>query len=256
MLPNFKNVLDRVVFAMDPKSPTTPLTTEEITNYAKILGGKVGTFKMNSVFYGKNRDFALKTIIDSGSSLWIDCKVHDIPETVLAECVEMVELVNNLDGDLRFITVHTSGTGEMLKYAVDGLDEKYGEARPLILGITILTSIGQDAFNKELCIFGSIQEHVVHLAKIAQNVGADGIVCSPKEALAVNKVTRQDLLRVTPGIRFSDQSKDHQKRVTTPADAIKVADMLVMGSALKKGNPAENIARVKKEIEIGLQDQT
>jgi orotidine-5'-phosphate decarboxylase len=154
------------------------------------------------------------------------------------------------------LTMHSEGGPEMIYDSVEALEKEFGKDRPLVLAITILTSINRTLMNWWMGIPGTVEEEVVRRARLAMVVGADGVVCSPNEAARVREACGEKLLIVTPGIRFSGEEERDQKRVNTPRAAIaNGSDMLVMGSDLRKGNPEENVTRAIHEIELGLQDR-
>lgn len=158
-----------------------------------------------------------------GHKIFLDLKLHDIPNTVK----KAMAALSALDVDL--VNVHAAGTGAMMSAALAGLTRPDG-TRPLLIAVTQLTSTDQDMLEKELWIEKPMEEVVLHYAEIASIVGLDGVVCSPLEAGSIHERCGRNFLTVTPGVRFAGGDVGDQKRVTTPAKAKELgSDYIVVG---------------------------
>jgi len=165
----------------------------------------------------------VKDIKARGHKIFLDLKLHDIPNTVR----KTMKVLSRLDVDM--CNVHAAGTIEMMKAAVEGLTREDG-TRPEIIAVTQLTSTSEERMRDELLINASIADTIVHYASNAKAAGLDGVVCSPLEAGMVKEACGQDFMTVTPGIRFADSGKDDQVRITTPAKAREIgSDYIVVG---------------------------
>ena len=149
-----------------------------------------------------------------GHKIFLDLKLHDIPNTVK----KAMAVLAGLDVDL--VNLHAAGTREMMTAALEGLSAgRPGGARAKLIAVTQLTSTDQTALERDLLIRQPMEEVVLHYAKTARDAGLDGVVCSPLEAGKVHEVCGAGFLTVTPGVRFADGDKGDQKRVMTPAQA-------------------------------------
>ena len=158
-----------------------------------------------------------------GHKIFLDLKLHDIPNTVK----KAMAVLRNLDVDVT--NLHAAGTTAMMKAAIEGLTREDG-TRPLLIAVTQLTSTDQEAMEKDLLIKEPIDEVVMHYAETAKNAGLDGVVCSPLEAGKVHDRCGKQFLTVTPGVRFADGDVGDQKRVMTPAAAKEIgSDYIVVG---------------------------
>ena len=158
-----------------------------------------------------------------GHKIFLDLKLHDIPNTVK----KAMSVLSHLDVDI--CNLHAAGTTTMMKAALEGLTREDG-TRPLLIAVTQLTSTDQESMEKDLLIKAPIDEVVMHYAQNAKNAGLDGIVCSPLEAGKVHDQCGKEFLTVTPGVRFADGDVGDQKRVMTPAAAKAIgSDYIVVG---------------------------
>lgn len=174
------------------------------------------------LFYAEGAEI-VREIKKRGHKIFLDLKLHDIPNTVK----KSMAVLSALDVDI--CNLHASGTSAMMKAALEGLTREDG-TRPLLIAVTQLTSTDQEALEKDLLIKEPIDKVVMHYAKTAMLSGLDGVVCSPLEAQKVHEVCGKNFLTVTPGVRFADGDVGDQKRVMTPADAKKVgSDYIVVG---------------------------
>lgn len=174
------------------------------------------------LYYGAGNEI-VKEIKRRGHRIFLDLKLHDIPNTVK----KAMRVLSALDVDMT--NVHAAGTVEMMRAALEGLTRPDG-TRPLLIAVTQLTSTSEEAMHKQLLIDASINDTIAQYARNAQEAGLDGVVCSPLEAGLVKEACGKDFLAVTPGIRFADSASDDQKRITTPARAREIgSDFIVVG---------------------------
>ena len=157
-----------------------------------------------------------------GHKIFLDLKLHDIPNTVM----KAMSVLSRLDVDMT--NLHAAGTVEMMKAAVKGLTREDG-TRPILLAVTQLTSTSEEAMQNELLINASMPDTVKKYAQNAQAAGLDGVVCSPLEAKLVKDACGGDFWTVTPGIRFADGDAGDQKRIMTPEKAKAASDYIVVG---------------------------
>jgi orotidine-5'-phosphate decarboxylase len=167
---------------------------------------------------------------EEGYRIFLDLKLHDIPNTV----AEGVKVVSKLGVDL--LTIHASGGSNMIARAREAVEATaMGEQRTKILAVTQLTSTDQTMLNNELQIAGDVTTSTIHLAQLAKRSGADGVICSGQEVAAIKQATASEFLAVTPGIRPYDANSDDQKRIVTPVEALeRGADYLVIGRPITK----------------------
>ena len=174
------------------------------------------------LFYGAGPAI-VREIKARGHRIFLDLKLHDIPNTVR----KTMKVLSGLDVDMT--NVHASGTVEMMKAALEGLTRPDG-TRPLLIAVTQLTSTSEERMRKDLLIDATMEETIAHYAANAREAGLDGVVCSPLEASLVKGRCGSDFLAVTPGVRFADAAADDQVRVTTPARAREIgSDFIVVG---------------------------
>ncbi len=174
------------------------------------------------LFYAEGPSI-VKEIKKRGHKIFLDLKLHDIPNTVK----KAMSVLSNLDVDIT--NLHAGGTVAMMEAAIEGLTRPDG-TRPLLIAVTQLTSTNQESMEADLLIKEPIDQVVMHYAANAKKAGLDGVVCSPLEAGKVHEVCGADFLTVTPGVRFADGDVGDQKRVMTPAEANKIgSDYIVVG---------------------------
>ena len=178
-----------------------------------------------------------------GHKIFLDLKLHDIPNTVK----KAMSVLSNLDVDM--CNLHAAGTIEMMKAALEGLTRPDG-TRPLLIAVTQLTSTSEERMQKDLLINASINDTIVHYAKNAQAAGLDGVVCSPLEAGMVKEACGADFVTVTPGVRFADGEVGDQVRVTTPERAKEIGtDYIVVGRPITAAeDPVAAYERCCKEF--------
>ncbi len=194
------------------------------------------------LFYAEGPQI-VREIKARGHKIFLDLKLHDIPNTVKSA----MKVLSGLDADI--CNVHAAGTTEMMKAALEGLTRPDG-TRPLLIAVTQLTSTDQAAMEKDLLINEPMEKVVMHYALTAKNAGLDGVVCSPLESEAVHKTCGKDFLTVTPGIRFADGETGDQKRVMTPAKAKEIgSDYIVVGRPITRSeDPVAAYERCVREF--------
>ena len=174
------------------------------------------------LFYAEGPSI-VKEIKKRGHKIFLDLKLHDIPNTVK----KSMAVLSGLDVDIT--NLHASGTCRMMEAALEGLTREDG-TRPLLIAVTQLTSTDQESMETDLLIKEPIDKVVMHYAHNAKLAGLDGVVCSPLEAGKVHEICGNDFLTVTPGVRFADGDIGDQKRVMTPAQAKEIgSDYIVVG---------------------------
>lgn len=174
------------------------------------------------LFYAEGPQI-VRDIKARGHKIFLDLKLHDIPNTVK----KAMKVLSSLDVDM--CNVHAAGTSRMMKAAIEGLTRPDG-SRPLLIAVTQLTSTDAEIMEKELMIKEPLEDVVAHYAKNAAESGLDGVVCSPLEAKKVHNACGSGFLTVTPGVRFADGEIADQKRVMTPAQAkAEGSDYIVVG---------------------------
>ena len=206
-----------VIIACDfPDRETTLSFLDQFTGRKPFV--KIGM----ELFYGAGPDI-VRTIKDRGHQIFLDLKLHDIPNTVK----KAMSVLRDLGADI--VNLHAAGTIGMMEAAREGLTRPDG-TRPLLIAVTQLTSTDQQALENELLIERPMEQVVLHYAQNARKAGLDGVVCSPLEAARVHEACGADFLTVTPGVRFADGDRGDQKRVMTPAEARKAgSDYIVVG---------------------------
>ncbi len=194
------------------------------------------------LFYAEGPSI-VREIKSRGHKIFLDLKLHDIPNTVK----KSMAVLSNLDVDI--CNLHASGTVKMMQAALEGLTRSDG-TRPLLIAVTQLTSTDQESMEKDLLINEPIDKVVMHYASNAKLAGLDGVVCSPLEAGKVHEICGKDFLTVTPGVRFADGDVGDQKRVMTPSQAKQIgSDYIVVGRPITAAeNPVKAYERCIKEF--------
>ena len=189
------------------------------------------------LFYAEGPSI-VREIKARGHKIFLDLKLHDIPNTVK----KAMAVLSGLDVDV--CNLHAAGAAEMMRAALEGLTRPDG-TRPLLIAVTQLTSTNQEALENELLIRAPMEEVVMAYALNAKKAGLDGVVCSPLEAERVHGVCGRDFLTVTPGVRFADGDRGDQKRVMTPAQAKAIgSDYIVVGRPITAAeDPVKAYAR-------------
>lgn len=188
----------------------------------------------------------VKEVKAMGHKIFLDLKLHDIPNTVKGGMKNLAKL------GVDIVNCHCAGGIEMMKAAKQGIIEgtPEGQEPAKLIGVTVLTSTSQEAMNEELGIPGEVIDTVVHYARNAKEAGLDGVVCSVHEAKAIHEACGDDFLTVTPGIRLANNSVDDQKRVATPEYAKEQGcDMIVVGRSITKAeNPYETYRMIEEAM--------
>ena len=196
------------------------------------------------LFYAEGPQI-VREIKKRGHKIFLDLKLHDIPNTVQ----KAMRVFSGLDVDM--CNLHAAGTMEMMRAALAGLVREDG-TRPLLIAVTQLTSTSEERMQKELLIGASMEDTVVQYAKNAKEAGLDGVVCSPLEAAMVKQACGSQFLAVTPGIRFADGAVGDQVRVTTPAKAREIgSDYIVVGRPITAA--ADPVAAYRRCIKDFIQ---
>ncbi|OIJ17772.1 orotidine 5'-phosphate decarboxylase [Anaerobacillus alkalidiazotrophicus] len=187
----------------------------------------------------------LHKLKDKGHNIFLDLKLHDIPNTVGKAMKSLARL------DVDIVNVHAAGGRLMMERALEGLvaGTVSGKERPMCIAVTQLTSTSQEVMQEQLKINGNIEDVVVHYAKLANESGLDGVVSSPLEVPLVKESCGTSFLTVTPGIRMIGDSKDDQQRITTPKQAKSLgSDFIVVGRSITASkNPLEAYLKIKNE---------
>ncbi|RMF67852.1 MAG: orotidine-5'-phosphate decarboxylase [Alphaproteobacteria bacterium] len=236
----------KLAFALDVDS------FEEAEKWVKLLHGKVGLFKVGKQLFTRCGPEVVRMIRAEGGEVFLDLKYHDIPNTVAGAVVEACRL------GVRMVNVHALGGEAMMRAAREAVDRVCGEEGlepPILIAVTILTS-SDDETLRAVGIDRPVTEMVPRLAALAQRAGLDGVVASPREVALIRKTCGSDFVVVTPGVRPSFAAVNDQKRITTPADAIRAgADYLVVGRPISAApDPAAAAEMITDEIAAALAD--
>jgi orotidine-5'-phosphate decarboxylase len=218
-------------------------TVAEASALCTALRGTVGLAKIGLELFVAEGERAVRAAQDAGHSVFLDLKLHDIPNTVESAARSVRRL------GVQMLTVHASGGRSMVSAARRGLHSSGSGEPPILLAVTVLTSMtASDLADQN--IGGSVEEHVVRLAKMAIDAGADGLVCSPLEVAALRRELGPKPVLVVPGIRPAGSAAHDQARAATPASALASgADYLVIGRPLREGgDPAAAARRVAQEL--------
>ena len=196
---------------------------EQTLNFLDKFTGRKPFVKIGmELFYAEGPEI-VRTIKARGHRIFLDLKLHDIPNTVK----KAMSVLRNLDVDMT--NVHAAGTVDMMKAALEGLTREDG-TRPMLIAVTQLTSTSEERMQKELLIGASINDTIVKYAENAKAAGLDGVVCSPLEAAMVKEACGKEFMTVTPGVRFADGDVGDQVRVTTPERAKEIgSDFIAVG---------------------------
>ncbi|MGI6392934.1 MAG: orotidine-5'-phosphate decarboxylase [Candidatus Izemoplasmatales bacterium] len=224
-----------VIIACDFKNKET------LTTFLKGFGNERPMLKIGmEMFYCEGPEL-IKWLKEQGYPLFLDLKLHDIPNTVEKAMVNL----GRLGADM--VNVHASGGLAMMKAARSGLDQSGSKTK--LLAVTVLTSIDQSTLREELLIDKDLKDTVRSYSLLAEKAGLDGVVCSAHEVPLIKEATRKGFLTVTPGIRLESDSKDDQQRITTPKDAYRLgADYIVVGRSITRANnPLETYLKILEE---------
>ncbi len=218
-------------------------SAEETFAFLDKFEGKKPFVKIGmELFYAEGPEI-VRQIKARGHKIFLDLKLHDIPNTVK----KAMRVLSRLDVDM--CNLHAAGAAPMMEAALEGLTRDDG-SRPILIAVTQLTSTDQQTMERDLLIKEPIDRVVMHYAKTAANAGLDGVVCSPLEAKKVHETCGDGFLTVTPGVRFSDGDRGDQKRVMTPEEARKIgSDYIVVGRPITAAeNPVAAYERCVNEF--------
>ena len=231
--------MSRTIVALDFSSK------EEVLNFLAKFDEPVYVKIGMELTYACGLDM-VKEVKAAGHKVFLDLKLHDIPNTVKGGLKNLARL------GVDIVNCHCAGGIEMMKAAKQGIIEgtPAGQEPAKLIGVTVLTSTSQEAMNQELGIPGEVIDTVVHYAKNAKEAGLDGVVCSVHEAKAIHEACGDDFMTVTPGIRLANNSVDDQKSVATPEYAKEQGcDMIVVGRSITKAeNPYETYRMIEEAM--------
>ncbi len=218
-------------------------TAGQTLSFLDRFSGKKPFVKVGMELYYAEGPSIVREIKKRGHRIFLDLKLHDIPNTVM----KAMAVLSRLDVDL--CNLHAAGTREMMEKALEGLTRPDG-TRPLLIAVTQLTSTDQTALERDLLIREPMESVVLHYAQTAKEAGLDGVVCSPLETAAVHERCGSGFLTVTPGVRFADGDRGDQKRVMTPAQAkLAGSDYIVVGRPITAADdPVAAYARCVAEF--------
>jgi orotidine-5'-phosphate decarboxylase len=211
---------EKVIIALDVS------TRKEALALVESLHPLTGMFKVGMQLYTAEGPSFVRDIITAGGKVFLDLKFHDIPNTVRKAALEAAKL------GVSMMTIHTAGGQAMMQAVSAELREKLGEKKPIVVGVTVLTSMDDGAL-RETGISSSMDEQVLRLAKLAEASSLDGVVCSPREIQMIRNAVGRNFKIVTPGVRMPGQAPDDQQRTAAPSEAIASgADYIVVGRAV------------------------
>ncbi|WP_163328648.1 orotidine-5'-phosphate decarboxylase [Desulfurobacterium thermolithotrophum] len=219
---------------------------EKALSLVEKVKGKINHFKVGLELFSRCGIEVVKEISDKNCKVFLDLKYHDIPNTVKSAAKVAVE------AGVWMYNIHALGGFEFMKSVAEfnrEYSEKIGVEKPLLIAVTILTSMGNEDL-KQIGIAQDVDSQVLRLAKLAKKAGLDGIVCSAREVKKIKENLGEDFLTVTPGIRPAWASKDDQKRIVTPKDAVKLGtDYMVIGRPITRAeDPRKAAERILNEI--------
>lgn len=201
-------------------------TRKEAMDLVRPLHDLAGMFKVGMQLFTAEGPPLVREIMETGGKVFLDLKFHDIPNTVKSAAVEAARL------GVSMMTVHTAGGTVMMQAVAKELAGKFGAAKPIVVGVTVLTSLDEEALG-EVGIASGMDAQVLRMAKLAESSGLDGVVCSPREIQMIRGAVGRSFKIVTPGIRLAGQSADDQQRTATAKEAIAAgADYIVVGRAV------------------------
>lgn len=231
----------KIIFALDVNE------FSDVEKWADLLSTHVGMFKVGKQLYTACGPAVVRMIQKYGGEVFLDLKYHDIPNTVAMASLEAARM------GAKLFNLHALGGYEMMAKTVETLDKEFkGQERGKVLAVTILTSSNEQTL-RDVGINLPVPEMVVKLASLAKKAGIDGVVASPQEVPLIREACGDDFLIVTPGVRPTFAAADDQKRIMTPAEAVKTgADYLVIGRPIAAApNPVEAAEAIIAEIVAG-----
>jgi len=239
---------DKVIVALDVA------TFDEARTLLDQLSDGATWFKVGNQLFTSVGPDIIREIKGRGKKLFLDLKFHDIPNTVARASEAATEL------GVDMFNIHVSGGMKMMRDAVEAVKSKafeLGIEKPIVLGVTILTSIDAPMLEEVFGSVKSLQEQIVYMAKLAQSAGLDGVVASPQEIQHIRKECGDDFVIVTPGVRPKWASVDDQKRIMTPSEAVRAgASYMVIGRPIRQSpEPANALERILQELAENFQTQ-
>jgi orotidine-5'-phosphate decarboxylase len=217
---NRGSMRDRLIVALDVD------TLEQAQNIVRLLAKDVGMFKIGKQLFTHAGPQAVRLIQELGGEIFLDLKFHDIPNTVAKAAIEATRL------GVKMFNVHASGSLEMMRLTVKEVERvcrQEKRRRPIMLAVTVLTSLNQDDL-KRVGVTNKVAAQVVRLAALTQEAGMDGVVASPQEVGDIRAACGRRFIIVTPGIRPAEAQRNDQQRVMTPQDAVRAGvDYIVVG---------------------------
>jgi orotidine-5'-phosphate decarboxylase len=232
---------ERLIAALDIDS------LDQAQELVRMLAGEVGMFKIGKQLFTHAGPQAVRLIQELGGENFLDLKFHDIPNTVAKAAIEATRL------GVKMFNVHASGSLEMMRVTVKEVERvcrQERRRRPLMLAVTVLTSLNQEDL-KRVGVDGKVADQVVRLALLTKEAGMDGVVASPHEVADIRKACGRRFVIVTPGIRSADAKRNDQQRVMTPAEAVRAGvDYIVVGRPiLEADNPVAAARNIVAEME-------
>lgn len=237
ILMNFPSAKDKLILALDVD------LAEQARKIVDELLTEVGLFKVGKELFTRTGFDLIYYIQEKGGRVFLDLKYHDIPTTVKRAARAASEL------GVAMFNVHASGGLEMMRAAVEGA-RLSGRDDVIVLGVTVLTSMDEQVLKEEIGVEKSLQDQVVHLAKLSREAGLNGVVASPQEIAPVRRECGGDFVIVTPGVRPVWATMNDQKRTMTPHEAVQAgADYIVVGRpVLESKNPKKAVREILKEM--------
>jgi orotidine-5'-phosphate decarboxylase len=235
------NLSDRLYVALDYDNP------DDALKLVDLLGDEVRGYKVGMQLYYKSGPLIIERLHRAGCQIFLDLKFHDIPNTVASAASATASL------GVSIINVHAAGGLEMMRRAKEAAVEtasNKGIQVPLVIAVTQLTSTSQQVMNEQIGIPGTVEEAVVRYAKLAQQAGLDGVVASGHELQAIREACGEQFVTVVPGIRPAWAEANDQKRIFTPADALRQgAHKLVIGRPITQAaDPRDAVRRILEEM--------
>lgn len=225
---------DRLIVALDVDS------MEEARTFVQRLASEVGLFKIGKQLFTHAGPQAVRLIQELGGEIFLDLKFHDIPNTVAKAAIEATRL------GVRMFNVHASGSLEMMRMTVKEVERVCRQEktrRPIMLAVTVLTSLNQDDLQR-VGVERKVADQVVRLALLTKEAAMDGVVASPHEVADIRSACGPSFVIVTPGIRPADSQRNDQQRVMTPAEAVRAGvDYIVVGRPILEAQDPVSAAR-------------
>ena len=234
---------ERLIVALDVDN------LEQAKDLVRFLAPEVGMFKIGKQLFTHAGPQAVRLIQDLGGEIFLDLKFHDIPNTVAKAAIEATRL------GVRMFNVHASGSLEMMRTTVKEVERVSRQQklrRPIMLAVTVLTSLGQEDLQR-VGVERKVADQVVRLALLTKQAGMDGVVASPHEVADIRAACGRQFVIVTPGIRPAEANRDDQQRVMTPGDAVRAGvDYIVVGRPiLESKDPVKAARTIVAEMENG-----